>query len=69
MVNQEIQDMNAQVRKLLSQGEIEQAAKLVDYDSYKLQEYLNAPRTDENTYECLQDLGEEIVNEILNLLK
>ena len=61
--------MDDQVRKLLSQGELEQAVKLIDYDSYKLQEYLNAPRTDEDTYEYLQDLGEEIVNEILNLLK
>ena len=58
-----------EVRKLLSQGEIEQAAKLVDYDSSKLQEYLNASRTDENTYEYLQDLGDEITKEIQDLIK
>lgn len=54
-----------EVRKLLSQGEIEQAAKLVNYESPKLQEYLNASRTDENTYEYLQDLGDEITKELL----
>lgn len=59
---------NQKIRKLLAEGELEEAAKLANYNSPELQEYLFS-KVDENTYQYLQNLGDKITAEILNLIK
>lgn len=64
--------MNKQeVRKLLAQEELEQAAKLVNYTSFLLDKYIelkDKPKQGKE-YEDYLDLGDEITKEILELIK
>ena len=63
--------MKQEVRKLLSQGELEQAAKLVNYESPKLQKYtaLKDKSKQGKEYTDWLNLGDEITKEMLELLK
>lgn len=64
--------MNTQeVKKLLAQGELEQAAELVNYNSPKLQKYIelkDQPKQGQMYHNWL-DLGDEITKEIQELIK
>ena len=64
--------MNTQeVKKLLAQGELEEAAKLVNYNSPKLQKYIelkDKPKQGQMYHDWL-DLGDEITKEIQLLIK
>jgi len=60
-----------EVIKLLSQGELEQAAKLVNYTSFLLDKYIEVkdkPKQGKD-YEDYLDLGDEITKEIQELIK
>lgn len=63
--------MKEEVNKLLAQGELEQAAELVNYNSPKLQKYIvlrNQPKQGQAYVDYL-DLGDEITKEIQALVK
>lgn len=63
--------MKKEVNKLLAQGELEQAAELVNYNSPKLQKYIvlrDQPKQGQAYVDYL-DLGDEITKEIQALVK
>lgn len=63
--------MKQEVNKLLIQGELEQAAKLVNYTSFLLDKYIelkDKPKQGK-AYEDYLDLGDEITKEIQELIK
>ena len=64
--------MNIQeIRKLLAENELEKAAELSGYNSPKLQKYMDLedkPKSAQEHTDYL-DLGDEIVREILELIK
>lgn len=63
--------MKKEVNKLLAQGELEQAAELVNYNSPKLQKYIvlrDQPKQGQVYHDYL-DLGDEITKEIQALVK
>lgn len=60
-----------EVRKLLAQGELEQAAKLVNYTSFLLDKYIelkDKPKQGKEYHDWL-DLGDKITKEIQSLIK
>lgn len=63
--------MKQEVNKLLAQGELEEAAKLVNYDSPKLQTYikLKYKAKQGQVYHDWLDLGDEITKDIQELVK
>lgn len=63
--------MKQEVNRLLAKGELEKAAKLVNYNSPKLQQYIelkDKPKQGQMYHDWL-DLGDEIVREIQDLIK
>lgn len=63
--------MKQEVKELLAQGELEEAAKLVNYDSPKLQTYIklkDKPKQGQ-VYHNWLDLCDEITKDIQKLVK
>ena len=63
--------MIREVNKLIAKADIEEAAKLVNYNSPKLEEYIKMSNDSNKSqyYEKMLNLFTEIVKEIQNLAK